>query len=189
MLSSTASPKLSGPVSCPSSKTIDTERTSSCEMSMSPDGPKASSGVAPPQRNRSQPLPTKSTTGGGELQPTKYVVPSLVTTLNRGAPAPQCEPRGSSGETGLRMSYPSSVTGPLTSCRTAIADATFGVGPVFASSRPSFLLSRSSPVGHAGSAYGVPSDNVAAVGQPIPSSHADCTSCVCAGSNSVGVAD
>ena len=42
---------------------------------------------------RVQPMPSTCDTGGGEAQPMKCV-PKLVTTLKRGAPAPQCEPSG-----------------------------------------------------------------------------------------------
>src|SRR5438067_13303815 len=78
-----------------------------------------------PQRRRIQPTPAFVTTAGGELQPMKYVVPSCVVTLNRGAPAPQLDPRGSFGVTpGLRRSYPSSVrTVPFTPSSTANAEA------------------------------------------------------------------
>ena len=40
---------------------------------------------------------------GGELHPMAKN-PSLVSTLKRGAPAPQCEPRESVAAPGLRMS-------------------------------------------------------------------------------------
>src|SRR5947199_8281783 len=155
---------------------------------------KASSGGEPPQRRRCHPVPAVSIVGGGELQPRKKE-PLAVVMLNRGAPAPQWEPRGSlTFAPGLRMSYPSSVKtkflgSPL---RSAPAAATFAVGPVFASSRPSTFLSFGSPVGQAGSVkdpLGFLSPVVvvaAAVGQPIPPSHADWTRSVSAGSKAKG---
>src|SRR5712692_11505865 len=102
--------------------------------------------------------------------------------LNRGAPAPQCEP--------LRMSYPISVSViPSTGMpvMNASADAKLFVGPVLMRTRPLLLLSVESPVGQAGSVNGgcgVPFTlYVAPVGQPAPTTHADETSFVWNGSN------
>src|SRR6266513_362444 len=47
----------------------------------------------PPQRSRINPLLDAVMTAGGELQPMKYDA-TVVSTLKRGAPAPQCEPIG-----------------------------------------------------------------------------------------------
>src|SRR5690349_8935607 len=108
MLSRTASPNWSGPpeASWPSSKTIWIDFTVMPLMFTGPppDGGNASRTPPEPQRSRNQPLPAVCESGGGELQPMKYNVPSEVVTLNRGAPAPQCEPRGSAVDPGLRMS-------------------------------------------------------------------------------------
>src|SRR4051794_17859378 len=99
MLSSTARPKLSGPVSWPSSNTIWMFWT------LPVTGPDPPKGVLPqplddaqkpttdpappvPQRRRSQPAPGVWVVGGGELQPMKND-PAVVSTLKRGAPAPQ----------------------------------------------------------------------------------------------------
>src|SRR2546426_748303 len=74
MLARTARPKMSGPpdASCPSSKTMDRRFTVLFLMSVrSVPFLKASSGNVPPQRRRCQPVPEKSKSGGGELQPRK----------------------------------------------------------------------------------------------------------------------
>src|SRR5688500_11140436 len=59
------------------------------EMFVRPSGPNAGSVPGAPHVNRIHPNPSGLSTGVGELQPTKYVAP--------GAPAPQCDPRGSAG--------------------------------------------------------------------------------------------
>src|SRR4029453_4825157 len=117
------------------------------------------------QRRRSHPVLTAGIAGGGELHPPKWATPCTVTTLNRGAPAPQCEP--------LRISYPSSVsTMPFTFFMSTPADAKLAVGPVFTSNSPSNLLSLSSPVGQPVSSYmsgGPPNGTKRAwVGHPMP---------------------
>jgi hypothetical protein len=83
----------------------------------------------------------------------KKSLPSDVVMFQRGAPAPQCDPRGPADRSapGLRMSQPSSAIVVGGFVTTAKADALFAVGPVFASSRPSTRLSFGSPVAQAGS--------------------------------------
>jgi hypothetical protein len=74
------------------------------------DALKARSGATPaPYRCRWYPSPGVKT-GVGELHPMKYELPSLVVMFQRGAPAPQWEPRGPAGVSapGLRRSQPSS---------------------------------------------------------------------------------
>src|SRR5437588_3044329 len=90
MLSRIAAPKKSGPVSVPSSNTMTILRTTSVGRIGGNDAASA----AAPQRRRIQALLAAVTMPGGELQPTKWTVPSLLTTSNRGAPAPQCDPLG-----------------------------------------------------------------------------------------------
>ena len=68
-------------------------------ISAGPIGGKASAGA---QRSRIQ-APTVVWIGAGESQPMKCV-PVLVTMLNRGEPAPQCDPRRSVNASGFRMS-------------------------------------------------------------------------------------
>ena len=87
-------PEKSGPVSTPSSNTMLIERT----FILAVIGGNAVASCAAVQCSRVQPVfgvsPSAvggagSTVPGGELQPTKCVTPSVVTTLKRGAPAPQ----------------------------------------------------------------------------------------------------
>src|SRR5690348_12469991 len=132
MLSSTARPKLSGPASWPSSKTIAIDLTT-LPGGMAGNGRASSVAV---QRKRTQPGPLVKS-AGGELQPTKWLTPLVVTTLNRGAPAPQCDPLRSTGLIGLRRSYPSSLSViPFTPFTSAPADALVVVEPVFTSKSP-----------------------------------------------------
>src|SRR3954452_19985724 len=94
MLSRTAAPNWSGPPdgSWPSSKTIVIRSTTAFM------GIPAARSVAAPQVRRVQPVVlTTWTVGGGELHPIKTnpgPVGVVKLTLNRGAPAPQCEPKG-----------------------------------------------------------------------------------------------
>src|SRR6266849_10449257 len=94
MLSMTARPKSSGPVSVPSSKIIVIESTVPV-MGHGPPGGTVHAELNPitgDHRRRCHAVP-EVTVGGGELHPTKKN-PLLVATLKRGAPAPQCEPLG-----------------------------------------------------------------------------------------------
>src|SRR6185437_3503541 len=161
-------------------------------------GGNAAASSPAPQRRRTQPVLDPSTTAGGELQPMKWTLPSLVTTSNRGAPAPQCDPRGLSPlPPDFLMSYPSSVrVMPFTLMSSAVAAAKLLVGPVFTRSKPSLCWSFKSPVGHAKSVYGAEpptpvkvefgSAMLAPVGHPIPLSHAAWTRYVLPGSKSTG---
>src|SRR5947208_10010932 len=95
MLSRSAAPNSSGPpeASCPSSKTIWILWTVPViGTSANVGGLNPITTPPTPQRSLIHPWPTVSMLGGGELQPTKKN-PSVVTTSNRGAPAPQCDPR------------------------------------------------------------------------------------------------
>src|SRR6266550_1615526 len=185
MLSRIAPPNWSGPPegSVPSSNTMTILVTTSVGMI----GGNAAASSAAPQRRRIQALLAAATAPGGELQPTKWTLPSLVTTSNRGAPAPQCDPRGlAPAPPDFLMSYPSSVSVmPFTLVSSAVAAAKLLVGPVFTSSKPSLWWSLESPVRHAESANGaVPPTPVksefgtamnALVAQPSPLSHVDWT--------------
>src|SRR5690349_17255146 len=142
-------------------------------------------------RRRVQAALEAVTTPGGELHPRKWFIPSVVTTLNRGAPAPQCDPLGTRAVGPFRISYPSSVRViPFTPFTSAPADAKLFVGPVFTSRSPSVLLSPcESPVMQAGSVKEpavVPSFVGASVGQPVPLSQRALTREVLNGSKSNG---
>src|SRR5207248_9011771 len=90
--------------------------------------------------------------GDGELQPRKWTAPSLGTTSNRGAPAPQCEPSGSVLRPSSLMSEPSSVSVmPLTLISSAVAAAKLAVGLVLTRSKPGFGWALRSPGGPASS--------------------------------------
>src|SRR5436309_14093125 len=117
-----------------------------CTVSVGRMGGKAVNSCTAVHRNRIHPTPVPVWAGEGDAQPTKWVTSSLVVTLKRGAPAPQCEPLGSPNKSGFRRSYPSSVRlMPLTPRNVAPAEALLFVGPVFTSNRPKFRLSRGSP--------------------------------------------
>src|SRR4051812_20189551 len=97
MLSRMAAPKKSGPASCPSSKTIwilvTVPVTAHEPLGVPQLDEKPISGTLLPQRSLIHPCPGTSVVGGGELQPMKNE-PTVVSTSNRGAPAPQCDPNG-----------------------------------------------------------------------------------------------
>lgn len=82
------------------------------------------------------------------------------------------------------MSYPSSVSGPLTPLISANAAALLLVGPVLTSTSPSFSWSLESLVGQPGSLYvpvGFIAGYVAIVapfGHPVAPDHSACTSVV-----------
>src|SRR5437867_5493173 len=78
-----------------------------CTVSVGRMGGKAVNSCTAVHRNRIHPTPVPVWAGGGDAQPTKWVTSSLVVTLKRGAPAPQCEPLGSPNKSGFRRSYPS----------------------------------------------------------------------------------
>src|SRR5207253_9142922 len=192
MLSRIAAPNWSGPpeASVPSSNTITILVTTSVDVI----GGNAAASSTAPQRRRIQALLAAATAPGGELQPTKWTVPSLVTTSNRGAPAPQCDPRGLPAmPPDFLMSYPSSLSVvPFTLVSSAVAAAKLLVGPVFTSSNPSLWWSLRSPVGHAASGGTdivvpvVKSKMNALVGHPSPLSHVAWTRYVFPGSKSAG---
>src|SRR2546430_177750 len=194
MLSRTARPNESGPpeASWPSSKMMVIDLTTSVGRI----GGNAAARRAAFHRSRVQPVLAAVTSPGGELHPRKWFTPSIVATLNRGAPAPQCDPTGSAVGGGFRMSYPSSLSViPFTPFTSAPGAAKFAVGPVFTSKSPSFLpgLSFGSPPPPMAlqpqSLTGAdvePLNVVALVGQPVPLSQRDLTRCVLPGSNSNG---
>src|SRR5213596_1215214 len=106
MLSRIAAPKASGPpnASCASSKTIwilltapvtgTREKLAGQVMVGVGATQTARRGGVPlvlPQRSLIHPSPRISESGGGELHPRKKN-PVVVRMLNRGAPAPQCDP-------------------------------------------------------------------------------------------------
>src|ERR1043166_5454090 len=189
MLSSTARPKKSGPVSVPSSKMIVIDLITFAGRM----GGNATASSAAVQRSRTHDALTGSaTSAGGELHPTKWFTPSSVTTLKRGAPAPQCDPARLRGESPFRMSYPSSVSViPFTPFKSAPAEAKFStLGPVLTSRSPSCFLSLGPPVGQAASLTGVDapkkSTAVAPNGPPVPRSQKGLTRLEWFGSNSNG---
>lgn len=77
-------------VSVPSSKIIVIEET----VESGAMGGKAMASSKAVQRSLIQLELLLESMAGGELHPTKWFTASLVTTLKRGAPAPQCEPLG-----------------------------------------------------------------------------------------------
>src|SRR2546426_947648 len=94
MLSRIAPPNSSGPpnASCASSKTIWILLTVPViGTSANVGGLNPITVPATPQRSLIHPFPRISVSGGGELQPRKKN-PVVVRMLNRGAPAPQCDP-------------------------------------------------------------------------------------------------